>query len=102
MNLQTNRPELPTLILLNRYILTQFFKIFCTVAAGFVAIYILIDFFERIDNFMSAGKPMSLVFKFYLLKIPFILDQLGPVLILLSGVITIGLLNHQHELTALK
>lgn len=90
------------MILLNRYILTQFIRIFCTVAAGFVAIYILIDFFETIDNFMSAGKPLSLVFTFYLLKIPFIIDQLGPVLILLSGVITIGLLNHQHELTALK
>ncbi len=72
------------------------------VAAGFVAIYILIDFFEKIDNFMSAGKSLSLVFKFFLLKIPFIIDQLGPVLILLSGVITLGLLNHQHELTALK
>jgi len=90
------------LLLLNRYILTQFIRIFSTVAAGFAAIYILIDFFEKIDNFMEAGKPLSLVFKFFILSIPFIIDQLGPVLILLSGVITIGLLNHQHELTALK
>ncbi|MBU0663850.1 MAG: LptF/LptG family permease [Proteobacteria bacterium] len=90
------------MLLLNRYILTQFLRIFCTVAAGFVAIYILIDFFEKIDNFMEAGKPLSLVFKFFLLSVPFIIDQLGPVLILLSGVITLGLLNHQHELTALK
>ncbi|MBA3007979.1 MAG: LptF/LptG family permease [Proteobacteria bacterium] len=90
------------MLLLNRYILTQFLRIFCMVAAGFVAIYILIDFFEKIDNFMEAGKPLSLVFKFFLLSIPFIIDQLGPVLILLSGVITLGLLNHQHELTALK
>jgi len=90
------------LLLLNRYILTQFVRIFCTVAAGFAAIYILIDFFEKIDNFMEAGKPLSLVFQFFILSIPFILDQLGPVLILLSGVITIGLLTHRHELTALK
>ena len=89
-------------MLLNRYILTQFIRIFSTVAAGFAAIYILIDFFEKIDKFMEAGKPLSLVFKFFLLSIPFIIDQLGPVLILLSGVITIGLLNHHHELTALK
>lgn len=90
------------MLLLNRYILTQFIRIFGTVTAGFVAIYILIDFFEKIDKFMEAGKPLSLVFKFFLLSIPFIIDQLGPVLILLSGVITIGLLNHHHELTALK
>lgn len=90
------------MLLLNRYILTQFIRIFSTVAAGFAAIYILIDFFEKIDNFMEAGKPLSLVFKFFILNIPFIVDQLGPVLILLSGVITLGLLNHSHELTALK
>ena len=90
------------MLLLNRYILSQFIRIFCTVTAGFAAVYILIDFFEKIDNFMEAGKPLSLVFQFFILSIPFIIDQLGPVLILLSGVITIGLLNHHHELTALK
>ena len=89
-------------MLLNRYILNQFTRIFCTVAAGFSAIYTLIDFFEKIDKFMETGKPLGLVFKFFILNIPYIVDQLGPVLILLSGVITIGLLNHHHELTALK
>jgi len=44
---------------------------------------------------------MSLVFKFLLLNIPFIIDTLGPVLILLSGVITLGILNHNKELTAM-
>ncbi|MCP3927917.1 MAG: YjgP/YjgQ family permease, partial [Bacteroidetes bacterium] len=39
---------------------------------------------------------------FFFLNVPFILDQLGPVLILLSGVFTLGLLNHNNELTALK
>lgn len=90
------------MFLLNRYILAQYFRIFCTVSTAFAAIYILIDFFEKIDNFTEADKPLSLVFKFFLLNIPFIIDQLGPVLILLSGVITLGLLNHHHELTALK
>lgn len=96
-----NNPH-PILLLLNRYILSQYFRIFGTVAAGFAAIYILIDFFEKIDNFMEAGKSMGTVLHFFLLSIPFIIDQLGPVLILLSGVITLGLLNHNHELTALK
>lgn len=90
------------MFLLNRYILSQFFRIFWTVTAAFAAIYLLIDFFEKIDNFTEAGKPLTLVFKFFLLSIPFIIDQLGPVLILLTGVITLGLLNHRHELTALK
>ncbi len=87
--------------LLNRYILAQFTRTFFTVAAGFVAIYILVDFFEKIDNFMRAGQSVTMLAKFFLLNIPFIVDQLGPILILLSGVVTLGLLTHNNELTAI-
>jgi lipopolysaccharide export system permease protein len=89
-------------ILLYRYILQLFIKNLFMLMASFVAIYLLIDFFEKIDNFMEKGKSMGLVFKFFILNIPFILDQMGPVCILLAGVITLGILNHSNELIALK
>jgi lipopolysaccharide export system permease protein len=89
-------------ILLNRYLLGQFVRNFLTVAVAFIAIYLLIDFFDKIDHFTKAGKPITTALAFFCLNIPFILDQLGPVLILLSGVITLGILNHNRELPALK
>lgn len=88
--------------LLDRYILSQYAKHFATIAGGFICIYLLVDFFEKIDNFAQNDKPLSLAFEFFLLNIPFIIDQLGPVLILLSGVVTLGILSHSNELTALK
>ncbi|PIE55849.1 MAG: permease [Desulfobulbus propionicus] len=88
--------------LLYKYILTQFFKHLLTITSSFIAIYLLIDFFEKIDNFMDRGKSMQLVMEFFLLNIPFIIDQMGPVCILLTGVVTLGLLNHSNELIALK
>ncbi|MHB8791653.1 MAG: LptF/LptG family permease [Desulfobulbaceae bacterium] len=87
---------------LDRYILSQFFKNGVTLVFGFVALYLLIDFFEKIDNFMDKGKPMGLALKYFTLNIPFIIEQIGPVCILLAGVITLGLLNHSRELIALK
>lgn len=90
------------MILISRYLLSQFAVNFLTVSSGFVAIYLLVDFFEKIDNFSEHGATTGLALKFFLLNIPFILDQLGPVLILLSGVITLGILNHNNELRALK
>ncbi len=50
---------------------------------------------------MDTGKSIGLVLKFFLLSIPFIIDMLGPVLILLSGIISLGLLSHNNELTAM-
>ncbi len=70
--------------------------------ASFIAIYLLIDFFEKIDNFLEKGKSMALVVQFFLLNIPFIIDQMGPVCILLAGVVTLGILNHSNELIAVK
>ncbi len=87
--------------ILNRYILAQFIRIFITVAAGFSTIYILVDFIEKVDNFMKAGESTALLFQFFLLNVPFIIDQLGPILILLAGVVSLGLLNHHNELTAM-
>ena len=70
--------------------------------SALISLYLLIDFFERIDNFMEADQSMDLIAKYFLLKIPFMLDLLQPVFILLAGVITLGILNHNNEFLALK
>ena len=88
--------------LLDRYIFRQFFMNLLLVLASLVAIYLLVDFFERIDNFSEAGKPISLALTYFLLKIPFIYDQMAPVCILLAGVITLGLLGKNRELMSLN
>ncbi len=87
---------------LDKYIINQFIRNIITIMAALVAIYLLVDFVEKYDNFVEKGKSMGLVMKFFFLNIPFVLEQMGPVCILLAGVITLGLLNHSNELIALK
>ena len=70
--------------------------------ASFISIYLLIDFFEKIDSFLEKGKSIGLIAQFFLYNIPFILDMMSPVCILLAGVVTLGVLNHSNELIALK
>lgn len=88
--------------LLDKYLIKQFIKNFLTVNVAFASIYLLVDFIEKFDNFTRAGKSFGLALEYFLLNVPFVVDQLGPVLILLSGVISLGILNHTNELTALK
>ncbi|MCG6931619.1 MAG: LptF/LptG family permease [Desulfofustis sp.] len=88
--------------LLTRYLLAQFVRHFLTLNVAFVSLYMLIDFFEKFDEFSEAGKPMLLIINFFMLNVPYVVDQLSPVLILLSGVITLGILNSNNELLALK
>ncbi len=88
--------------LLNKYLINQYVKFFFTVNVAFVSLYCIIDFFDKIDDFSNKGQSLWLVVQYFSLNIPFIVDQLSPILILLSGVMTLGLLNHSNELIALK
>lgn len=90
------------MILLNRYILAQFIRNLGLILVSFISLYTLIDFFEKIDHFMEKGKAFSLAGKFFLANIPYIVDLMGPVCILLAGVVTLGSLNTSNELIALK
>ncbi len=90
------------MILLDRYLFKQFAKNLLLVMAALLIIYVLIDFFERIDDFVANQKSFGLAAKYFLLKIPLIIEQLTPVNILLGGIIVLGLLNHNGEILALK
>ena len=88
--------------LLNRYLFKMFTKNLLLVLSSFAGIYLLIDFFERIDNFLQKKLPLSLAAKYFLCKLPLICEQLMPVSIMLAGIISLGLLHHNRELLSLQ
>lgn len=88
--------------IIDRYLAGQFTKNLFLVLSALVAIYLLVDFFERVDNFLESKKTMGLAIKYLLLKTPSMYEQLIPVCILLGGIITLGVLSHHHEFMALK
>lgn len=90
------------MILLDRYIFKQFAKNLLMVSAVLLTIYLLVDFFERIDDFVENDKPLSLALKYFLFKIPLIIEQMSPIIVLLGGIIVLGILNHHGEILALK
>lgn len=62
----------------------------------------VVDFFEKSDNFVKAGLPMSRTITFFILNIPYIISQIAPIGLLLSLIIVFGLMNKNNELLALK
>jgi len=88
--------------LLYRYIFSQFTRNLLLVISSLITIYLLVDFFEKIDNFSEAGKSTGMAVRYLFLKIPLIIDQLLPVCLLLAGVITLGVMNQNREIMALE
>jgi lipopolysaccharide export system permease protein len=90
------------LMTIHRYLTKELLKYFCIVLTTVVGIYLAVDFFEKIDNFLDAKLPLSRAVVFFALRIPFIVAQVTPVGVLLSVLIVFGLMVRNNEIVALK
>lgn len=88
--------------ILYKYITKQILKYFGIVLAFVVGIYVAVDFFERVDDFIEASQPFSKMMLFFALRIPFIVAQIMPICILMSVLIVFSLMSRSNEIVALK
>ena len=88
--------------LINKYLTKEILKYFCILLVAVVGIFLAVDFFEKIDNFMEVGLPFTKIIRFYYLKIPSIVARIAPVGILLAVIVVFGLMNKNNEIMALK
>ena len=62
-------------ILLENYVAREFFKVFALSLAAALAIYLVVDFFEKIDRLVRAGLSLAEMGRYLMLKVPFALGQ---------------------------
>jgi len=85
-----------------KYLTREILKQFSIVMMAVISIYVIVDFFEKSNDFMDAGISVSRLLTFFALNIPFITSQIAPVGLLLSIIIVFSLMNRNNELLALK
>lgn len=88
--------------ILDRYVLREFLGYQALGLAGFIAIFVVVDVFEKIDVFLDHRAPAALVARFYLFRAPEVVVQVLPVALLLASFLALGQLNKFGELTAMR
>ena len=88
--------------IIDKYLAREILKSLVFVLAVVVGLYIIVEFFNKADNFMEAGLPISRLIRYLQLKLPQIITQITPVGILLAILIAFGLMNKNNEIIALK
>jgi len=68
----------------------------------FVAIFIVVDIFEKLDSFLDNKVPLPVVVHFYLVSIPSIVTMVLPMSMLLSCLLALGQIGRHNELTAMQ
>lgn len=85
----------------DRYLLRSFLRVFAFAVVAFVIIYITVNIFEEIDNFIDHDARLFDIAQYYIYSLPFVLTYVVPVSLLLGTVFAMGVLARRNELTAL-
>lgn len=88
--------------ILDRYVLRQFVVTFLFAIMALSSIFIVIDLFERLDKFIDNKTPIETVLRFYLVFVPYVLELVNPVALMLAGLFSVGRLSNNNEITAMR
>ena len=90
-------------LIISQYISRHFIKWFALVSVALIVVIILFDFTELVRK--TSGKSFigfGLIVQLILLKLPMLLEQLLPFIILFSSILTFWYLNRFHELEVMR
>lgn len=87
---------------IRRYLLRQVSAVFFPALAGLIALYLLIDFSERLDILVRNNASVSSSLRYFLFKIPLMVSQILPVAALVSVLAAVGILGRSRELVAMQ
>jgi lipopolysaccharide export system permease protein len=87
---------------LDRYVFTEFWKIFVTTALGFPILVNIIDLTDNLDKYLSQHLSPGRIALSYLYWLPDSMFMVLPAAVLFATVFSIGALTRHSEITAAK
>ncbi|HET7550811.1 MAG TPA: LptF/LptG family permease [Gemmatimonadaceae bacterium] len=87
---------------LDRYVLSEFWKIFIPMALGFPLLVIVIDLVDHLDTYLNRNLTNGQIALSYLYWIPDSMFMVLPAAVLFATVFSIGALTRHSEITAAK
>jgi len=87
---------------LDRYVFTEFWKIFVTTALGFPILVNIIDLTDNLDKYLTQRLSVGKIALSYLYWLPDSMFMVLPAAVLFATVFSIGALTRHSEITAAK
>ena len=88
--------------LLDKYIIINFLGKILITLLTFITIFVLVDIIDNLDHIMDSKMSSIEIIKYYLHSIPWYLSIALPMSLLLGTVFTMGILQKNNELSAIK
>lgn len=87
---------------LDRYVFSEFWKIFIATTFGFPLLLIIFDITDNLDKYLGQKLPISHIALSYVYSLPDYMFMILPAAVLFATVFSIGSLTRHSEITAAK
>jgi len=88
--------------IIQRHILGEFLKVLLITLVAFIALFLIVEIVEKLDDLLENNVQPIVYVKFFAYKIPAIFFQVSPMAMLLAVLLSLGILNKNGEITAIK
>lgn len=88
--------------IIDRYITSSIVSIFVSMILVFSFLYILIDVFSQMEDFIEKKVAMNVILQYYLSFIPIIVINTSPMACLIATLFSYSQLNSNNEIIALR
>ncbi len=85
-----------------RYLLREQMKVFCLSLGGFATVFLVVEAFERTSTVLVRHVPLYLEGLYLLYVLPVYVIQSLPFVLLLSAMVTLGIMGRRREIMAMK
>src|ERR1700758_2776624 len=99
MNAKRRRPIAK---ILSRYLVSEFLRVVALCLVAFIVVYLIADFSDRIDDFLKHQAPVGAVIRYFLVRIPLIVNEVLPIAVLAAMLLGLGGLSRHNEITAMR
>lgn len=88
--------------ILSRYLVEEFLRILALCLLAFMVVYLIADFSDRIDDFLKHQAPVGAIVRYFLVRIPLIVNELLPIAVLAAMLLALGGFSRHNEITAMR
>ena len=93
---------LPVGGILDRYIIRSFLRIFVISFSCAASLYLIVDFFDRIDTVLGGSVHLWASIRYFLYKLPLMISHVFGFAALFSTLFSLGMLSRNQEITAMR
>lgn len=88
--------------LLDRYLARAFIKSLVVSLVCMTVLYLIVEVFDRVDNFLRADRPFWSLLKYFSFKLPLLISRVAGFAVLFSTLFSLATLARNQEITAMR